>query len=89
MKGFASIKTLLYAMTAAMTCQAMVPCVPCRTFAPDPAALSERVASRLARKQTAPLLRATVSGEKLRNVVDVLVAFDLSAQKWLSENAKL
>ena len=75
--------SLLLALTP-MICAAMEPC---RTLKPVPAALAWRTALSGERVAATPLLRASVRADA-RPVVDVLVAYDLSAQKWLVNNEK-
>ena len=62
--------------------------VACRTLSPNPAALAERMARSASNGSLLPRLLASVRAETQLDVVDVLVAFDLSAQKWLSDNGK-
>ena len=68
-----------------MECAAM-PC--CRTLKPNPAALAWRAALSGGRVPETPSLRAAVRADVQQPVVDVLVAYDLSAQKWLADNGK-
>ncbi len=74
----------------AMAGQVAVP--RCRTLKPSFADLAERAVFKTARKSSSPYLRASVkasvSAETQLDVVDVLVAYDLSAQKWLVSNTK-
>ena len=75
----------LYLASLAAVCQAADPC---RTLRPDPTALAERIARLEARNALSSRMRAAAHAETQLNVVDVLVAFDLSAQRWLSDNGK-
>ena len=70
---------------AAMACHAVAPC---RTLRPDPEALAERMARSEVHDASLPHVRAAVTKETLLDVVDVLVAYDLSAQRWLEANNK-
>ena len=60
----------------------------CRTLRPDPAAWAERMERSASGSTSSPRLLASNRAETLLDVVDVLVAFDLSAQRWLSDNGK-
>ena len=61
--------------------------VPCRVRRPDAAALSQRMA--LLQESHAPSpVRAAMRADVRQAEVDVLVAYDLSAQRWLSNNGK-
>lgn len=60
----------------------------CRTLCPNPAALAERMAHSASGSASSPRLLASVRAETRLDVVDILVAYDLSAQKWLSDNDK-
>ena len=62
-----------------------VPCA-CRTLKPDPAAFAECVAALSSRPSEA--MACAVQKETQLNVIDVLIAYDLSAQQWLEENEK-
>ena len=61
--------------------------MPCRVLRPDAAALSQRMALLQEAHASAPL-RAAMRAETRQVEIDVLVAYDLSAQRWLSENGK-
>ena len=61
--------------------------VPCRVLRPDAAALSQRMALLQEAHASAPL-RAAMRAETRQVEIDVLVAYDLSAQRWLSANGK-
>ena len=56
----------------------------CRTLRPDPTALAERVAARAGRYSSP--LKAAVKAPSGATTVDILLAYDLSAQKWLAAN---
>lgn len=58
----------------------------CRTLEPDAAAFAECVAARCALPQA--MMARSVSKESQLDVVDVLIAYDLSAQQWLTANGK-
>ena len=58
----------------------------CRMLEPDPAAFAECVAAQDARPPST-MARAVVKETQL-NVVDVLIAYDLSARQWLTANGK-
>ena len=60
----------------------------CRTLRPDPAALVERMERSALGSASSPKLLASKRAETRLDVVDVLVVFDLSAQRWLSGNGK-
>ena len=60
---------------------------PCRVLRPDAAALSQRMALLQEAHASAPL-RAAMRAETRQVEIDVLVAYDLSAQRWLSSNVK-
>ena len=60
----------------------------CRTLRPDPAAWAERMERSASYNTSSPRLLASERAETRLDVVDVLVAFDLSAQRWLSDNGK-
>ena len=61
--------------------------VPCRVRRPDAAALARRMA--LLQESHAPSpVRAAMRADVRQAEVDVLVAYDLSAQRWLSNNGK-
>ena len=61
--------------------------VPCRVRRPDAAALAQRMA--LLQETHAPSpVRAAMRADVRQAEVDVLVAYDLSAQRWLSDNGK-
>ena len=60
----------------------------CRTLRPDPAAWAERMERSASGNMSSPRLLASERAETRLDVVDVLVAFDLSAQRWLSANGK-
>ena len=62
--------------------------VACRTLRPDPAAWAERMERSASGNMSSPRLLASERAETRLDVVDVLVAFDLSAQRWLSANGK-
>jgi len=62
-----------------------LPCA-CRTLKPDPAAFEANVAA-LDLRSSGAMARA-VRKETQLDVVDVLIAYDLSAQRWLEENGK-
>lgn len=80
-----SFVTLILALMA-MICAAMPPC---RTLKPAPAAFAWRTALSGARDSSSPPLRAAVRAADVQKaVVDVLVAYDLSAKKWLADNNK-
>ena len=70
---------------AAMVCTAMPRC---RTLKPNPAAFAWRAALSGERNAGAPSLRASVRADERQTVVDVLVAYDRSAQKWLASKDK-
>ena len=76
--------TLITALMA-VVCAAMPPC---RTLKPAPAAFAWRVALSGACDSSSPPLRASVRADAQKVVVDVLVAYDLSAKKWLANNSK-
>ena len=75
----------LFLVSLAAACHAMATC---RTLRPDPTALAERIARIEADDASSRRMRASVKAETQLDVVDVLVAFDLSAQRWLSDNGK-
>ena len=77
---------LLAALIFALTAMACGATVPCRTLKPDPAAFAMRAS--FARALSSPLLRRSVKAETRLDVIDVLVAYDLSAQRWLADNDK-
>ena len=60
----------------------------CRTLRPDPVAWAERMERSASGNTSSPRLLAAERAETRLDVVDVLVAFDLSAQRWLSANGK-
>ena len=60
----------------------------CRTLRPDPAAWAERMERSASGNTSSPRLLASERAETRLDVVDVLVAFDLSAQRWLSDNGR-
>lgn len=62
--------------------------VRCRTLRPNSAAFAERVALARAPKTSSSRMRAAINAETRLDVIDVLVAYDLSAQSWLVENNK-
>ena len=62
-----------------------MPCA-CRTLTPDPVAFAERVEALISRPSEA--MACAVQKETQLNVIDVLIAYDLSAQQWLAENEK-
>lgn len=76
----------LYAALMAAECRGAM--AVCRTLRPDPAALAARMARSASVSTSLPRLLASERAETQLDVVDVLVAFDLSAQKWLSDNGK-
>lgn len=76
--------TLILALSAG-ECGAIAAC---RTLRPDPAALAGRMARSVSVSTSSPRLLAAEMAETRLDVVDVLVAFDLSAQRWLSNNGK-
>lgn len=69
----------------AMVCAAMPRC---RTLKPNPAAIAWRTALSDEHVPGTPPLRASIRADVQQVVVDVLVAYDLSAQKWLVSNDK-
>ena len=79
--------SLLGVCTALMAaeCRALVAC---RTLRPDPVALAKRMARPASNGTSSPRLLAAMKAETQLDVVDVLVAYDLSAQNWLSANGK-
>lgn len=82
----------LLAFLLAISCEAVAAVVShgmrCRTLRPEPAALYARAAFASQQTFSSPKMRAAVKAESLLDVVDVLVAYDLSARKWLAENGK-
>ena len=60
---------------------------PCRVLRPDAAALSQRMALLQEAHASSPL-RALMRADARQVEIDVLVAYDLSAQRWLSDNGK-
>ena len=85
MKRFANFLVASLLSLMAMVCTAMPHC---RTLKPDPAAFAWRAALSGERAANTPPLRASVRADVRQSVVDVLVAYDLSAQKWLAFNGK-
>ena len=85
MKRFANSLVASLLSSMAMVCTAMPRC---RTLKPNPAAFAWRVALSGERVVNTPPLRASVRADVRQSVVDVLVAYDLSAQKWLAFNGK-
>lgn len=79
-----SLAVLLSATVAAM-CGAAVPC---RVLRPDASALAQRVALLQESQASSPLMRASMRADTRQVEIDVLVAYDLSAQRWLSSNGK-
>lgn len=83
--------TRIYASAAAALCGILsaladgLPCA-CRTLRPDPVAFEARVAA-LGAQPSGAMARA-VSKETQLDVVDVLIAYDLSALRWMEENGK-
>ena len=79
--------TLFATLLCAFTAELCVAVVPCRTLRPDAVALAQRMA--LLQETPAPSpVRAAMRADVRQAEVDVLVAYDLSAQRWLSENGK-
>ena len=76
--------TLLLAFSAG-ECGAIAAC---RTLCPDPVALAGRMARSASASTSSPRLLAAERAETRLDVIDVLVAFDISAQRWLSNNGK-
>ena len=76
---------LLLLAFSAMECGAIAAC---RTLRPDPAAWAERMERSASGSASSPRLLASERAETRLDVVDVLVAFDRSAQRWLSANGK-
>lgn len=80
---------LLAALAAMFACTASAAAPRCRTLRPDRAAWAARLRPAAALRDGADVARAaSVRRETQRDVVDVLVAFDGSACRWLAENGK-
>ncbi len=77
------LRIAMVTSSVAMAGQVAVP--RCRTLKPSPADLAERAVFQFTRKSSSPYFRASVKAsvraETQLDVVDVLVAYDLSAQK--------
>ena len=85
MKSCLIFFTILILAFSAKECGAIAAC---RTLRPDPAAWAERMERSASGSTSSPRLLASNRAETRLDVVDVLVAFDISAQRWLSDNGK-
>lgn len=85
MKSRLALFARLFLALAATACHAVPTC---RTLRPDSDALAARRVAYAANGAAGVRLRASVKQETLLNVLDVLVAYDLSACNWLTANGK-
>ena len=85
MKTCLSFLTTLILAFSAGECGAIAVC---RTLRPDPTAFVGRMARSAPVSTSLPRLLADERAETRLDVIDVLVAFDISAQRWLSNNGK-
>ena len=85
MKSRLALFAGLFVVLMATVCNAAVAC---RTLRPDSAAFAARRVAYVANGAERVRLRASVKRETQLDVIDVLVAYDLSACDWLAANGK-